>query len=49
MADDTQHYEVLVDFMHRPEILVIEDTTFRKLDLFPSSGEKERHLLSWAH
>jgi hypothetical protein len=23
--------------------------TFRKLDLFPSSGEKGRHLLGWAH
>jgi hypothetical protein len=36
------------DFVHRPDSKELEDknTTFRKLDLFPSSGE-ERHLLCY--
>jgi hypothetical protein len=35
-------------FVHRPDSKELEDknTTFRKMDLFPSSGE-ERHLLCW--
>jgi hypothetical protein len=37
-----------LDIFHRPEFWVIEDTAFRKLDLFLSSGEKGRHLLSLA-
>jgi hypothetical protein len=38
------------DFIHRPDSKELEDTnmTFRKLDLFPSSGEG-RHLLCWVH
>jgi hypothetical protein len=28
-----------LDFVHCPEYYIIENTTFRKLDLFPSSGE----------
>jgi hypothetical protein len=28
-----------LDFVHRPEFYNQENTTFRKLDLFPSSGE----------
>jgi hypothetical protein len=36
------------DFVHRPNSEELDDknTTFRKLDLFPSSGEG-RHLLCW--
>jgi hypothetical protein len=36
------------DFVHRPDSTELEDKnmTFRKLDLFPSSGEG-RHLLCW--
>jgi hypothetical protein len=36
------------DFVHRPDSKELEDknTTFRKLDLFPSSGDG-RHLLCW--
>jgi hypothetical protein len=36
------------DFVHRPDSKDLEDenTTFRELDLFPSSGEG-RHLLCW--
>jgi hypothetical protein len=30
-----------LDFFHRPVFYRIENTTFRKLDLFPSSGEGE--------
>jgi hypothetical protein len=35
-------------FVHRPDSKELEDKnmTFRKLDLFPSSGEG-RHLLCW--
>jgi hypothetical protein len=32
---------------HRLVFWRLENTTFRKLDLFPSSGERGRHLLSW--
>jgi hypothetical protein len=28
----------LLDFVHRPDFYKQENTTFRKLDLFPSSG-----------
>jgi hypothetical protein len=37
------------DFVHRPDFskITMKNTTFRKRDLFPSSGEG-RHLLSWA-
>jgi hypothetical protein len=35
-----------LDFVHRPEFCKQENTTFRKLDLFPSSGEWG-HLLYW--
>jgi hypothetical protein len=33
------------DFVHRPDSKELEDnnTTFRKLNLFPSSGEGETH------
>jgi hypothetical protein len=36
------------DFVHRPDSKELENknTTFRQLDLFPSSGEG-RHLLCW--
>jgi hypothetical protein len=34
-----------LDFVHRPEFYKQENTTFRKLDLFPSSGEGGGHLL----
>jgi hypothetical protein len=37
MVYDIQDYWVLV-FVHRP-VLKKQNTTFRKLDLFPSSGE----------
>jgi hypothetical protein len=29
----------LLDFVHRPDFYKPENTTFRKLDLFPASGE----------
>jgi hypothetical protein len=35
----------LLDFFHRPDFYKPENTTFRKLDLFPSSGVGGRHLL----
>jgi hypothetical protein len=35
----------LLDFVHRPDFHKPENTTFRKLDLFPSSGEGGGHLL----
>jgi hypothetical protein len=47
MVNDTQNYWGF-ELLHCPEFYVIEDPTFQKLDLFPSSGEKERHQLSWA-
>jgi hypothetical protein len=28
-----------LDFVHGPEFYILENTTFQKLDLFPSSGE----------
>jgi hypothetical protein len=31
-----------VDFVHRPEFQVLENTTFRKLGLFPSAGEERK-------
>jgi hypothetical protein len=31
-----------MDFANRPELQTLENTTFRKLDLFPSSGEGRR-------
>jgi hypothetical protein len=34
-----------LDFVHRPEFYNQENTTLRKLDLFPSSGEGGGHLL----
>jgi hypothetical protein len=34
-----------LDFVHRPEFCKQENTTFRKLDLFPSSGKGGGHLL----
>jgi hypothetical protein len=34
-----------LDFVHCPEFYKQENTTFRKLDLFPSSGEGGGHLL----
>jgi hypothetical protein len=30
-----------MDFVHRPEVWIEENRTFRKLDLFKSSGEGE--------
>jgi hypothetical protein len=43
-AADYKHHKPLIttgflDFVHRPEFYKQENTTFRKLDLFPSSGE----------
>jgi hypothetical protein len=32
----------VLDFVHRPIFWKLENTTFRKLDLFPSSGEREK-------
>jgi hypothetical protein len=32
-----------LDFFHRPVFCKIENTTFRKLNLFPSSGEMRSH------
>jgi hypothetical protein len=47
MVYNTQNYWVF-DFFQRPVFWRLEHTTFRKLDLFPSSGEGGRgHLLSW--
>jgi hypothetical protein len=47
MLYNTQNYWVFGLF---PLSGILENTTFRKLDLFPSSGEGggKRHLLSWA-
>jgi hypothetical protein len=33
------------DFIHRPVFYKLENTTFRKLDLFPSSDEEETPIL----
>jgi hypothetical protein len=35
----TLRIAVFLDFVHRPEFWMLENWTFRKLDLFPSSGE----------
>jgi hypothetical protein len=37
---------VFLDFVHRPVFQEAENTTFRKLDLFPSSGEGGRNTYS---
>jgi hypothetical protein len=37
----------LLDFVHCPDFYKPENTTFRKLDLFPSSGEGGDLLLFW--
>jgi hypothetical protein len=38
-----------LDFFHRPVFFGSRNTTFRKLDVLPSSGEEgKRTLLSWA-
>jgi hypothetical protein len=44
------HNTELLGFRTFPSSIVLENTTFRKLDLFPSSGEGggEKNLLSWA-
>jgi hypothetical protein len=44
MVYNTQNYWV---FGLWPSSGILENTTFRKLDLFSSSGEGGRHLLSW--
>jgi hypothetical protein len=31
-----------LDFAHRPELEILENTTFRKLDVYPSSGEERK-------
>jgi hypothetical protein len=36
-----------LDFFHHPDFQELENTTFRKLDLFPSSGVGEGKHLSW--
>jgi hypothetical protein len=41
-----------LDFVHRPVVLTLENTTFRKVDLFPSSdegGETPSHLSHLLH
>jgi hypothetical protein len=40
MVCNTQNYWGM-DFFHRPVFWKTDNTTFRKLDLFPSSGEGE--------
>jgi hypothetical protein len=40
MVYNTRNYWVL-DFLHRPVFWELENTTFRKLHLFPSSGVGE--------
>jgi hypothetical protein len=37
----------MLDFGYRMEFWIQGNTTFRKLDLFSSSGEVGRHLLCW--
>jgi hypothetical protein len=39
MVDNTQNYWIL-RFIHRPVFWTLENTTFRKVDLFLSSGER---------
>jgi hypothetical protein len=36
-----------LDFLHCPVFQKLENTAFRKLDQFPSSGERGRHLVCW--
>jgi hypothetical protein len=40
-SDDGAYHRIngFLDFFHRPVFYRLENTTFRKLDLFPSSGE----------
>jgi hypothetical protein len=38
----TWNYLFFFYFIHRPVFYKLENTTFRKLDLFPSSGEGEK-------
>jgi hypothetical protein len=38
MISHDRGYSELLDFVHHPEFEILENTTFRKLDLFPSSG-----------
>jgi hypothetical protein len=38
---------VSLDFVHHPVFSKLQNTTFRKLDMFPSSGWGRRHLLCW--
>jgi hypothetical protein len=40
MVYNTQNYLVM-DFVHRLQFRIQESTTFRELDLFPSSGERK--------
>jgi hypothetical protein len=35
----TLRIAAVLDFVYRPGFWKLENTTFRKLDLFPSSGE----------
>jgi hypothetical protein len=42
---NTKNYWVL-DFVHHPVFYKLENTTFRKLDLFPPSGKGEGEELS---
>jgi hypothetical protein len=42
------YFQNFWDFGLVPSSGILENTTFLQLDLFPSSGEKGRHLLSWA-
>jgi hypothetical protein len=41
LSETAAHSELLAafDFVHRPVFEELENTTFRRLDLFPSSGE----------
>jgi hypothetical protein len=38
-----------MDFVHHPEFYTIESTTFRKPDLFPSSGEGRENPILMGH
>jgi hypothetical protein len=42
----TLRISVFLDFVHRPVFYKLENTTFRQLDLFPSSGEGLRKTFS---
>jgi hypothetical protein len=39
MVYNTQNHSVFLDFVHRPVFSKLKNTTFWKLDKFPSSGE----------